>query len=583
MVKKILWLVVSCLMALSLVMASCGPSAEEKEEEGLPATETPEYGGSLTITFFENQLWDPLKGMVVQIFNRNITHDELLMGDWAKGLAGTGETDWTIGFLGRIDLLKGNLAESWEFRDNETIVFHIRKGVHWQDKDTEAGRFVGGREFTAEDAAWMINKEFTTPGAYMYSTHMPEQRPTSIKALDQYTIEMKVPAAAQGAVFIVVTSQMIFNPPELYEKYGDVNDWTRNVGTGPFMITDYVRGSSATYEKNPNYHLNDPLHPENRLPYMDSFKDLYIADPSTKQAAFRTGKIDVLTSMAAVNYEDKELLLKQNPDILVHEYGGGGDVLWGRVDKEELPFRHLKVRQAMNLAIDQPTILEDYYDGHGDLKNFPWPYNSTFAPMSNKLEDMPEDVQMLFSYNPEKAKQLLDEAGYPEGFKTSVNCETGDVDLMSIVREYLLDVGIDMEINPLEPGVYMSVNRSRDFEEIFYGSGGMSMFPWKMNSVRIEHFNDFAYWEDPYTREVYNYVSEWVAKDDVKWTAKLKEWEPFILGQAIGTFLPSPYKYSVWWPWVKNFHGEATMGYGDDLTWYAYTWVDEDLKKSMGH
>jgi len=101
-------------------------------------------------------------------------------------------------------------------------------------------------------------------------------------------------------------------PREVVEMYGDMNSWENVVGTGGFMLTDYVTSSSLTYEKNPDYWSNDPVHPENPIPYLDSLKLLIISDLSSQQAAFRTGKMDM---MANVSVEDWELFLNQSPEM----------------------------------------------------------------------------------------------------------------------------------------------------------------------------------------------------------------------------------------------------------------------------
>ena len=80
-------------------------------------------------------------------------------------------------------------------------------------------------------------------------------------------------------------------PPEVIEEHGDAQDWRNLVGTGPYMLTDWVKDSSVTYTKNPNYWGYDEKFPENRLPYLDEVKSLIIPDSSTLLAALRTGKI----------------------------------------------------------------------------------------------------------------------------------------------------------------------------------------------------------------------------------------------------------------------------------------------------
>jgi peptide/nickel transport system substrate-binding protein len=163
--RKLVWLLASCLMVLSLVMTSCGTASEEdeggtiEEEEAVTAL-TPKYGGTLNVITDESTGFDPRKVMVHFTRTLPVSHETLLMGDWAKGPAGTGETDWRIGYLGDVSLLTGCLAESWELKDDETLVYHIREGVKWQDKPP-----VNGREFTSQDAAWNLEIEWRTTGS----------------------------------------------------------------------------------------------------------------------------------------------------------------------------------------------------------------------------------------------------------------------------------------------------------------------------------------------------------------------------------------------------------------------------------
>ena len=81
-------------------------------------------------------------------------------------------------------------------------------------------------------------------------------------------------------------------PPEVIEEHGDAKDWRTIVGTGPFMLTDYVLDSSITFKKNPDYWRNDPKYPENRIPYIDEMRMLIFPELATRMAALRTGKVD---------------------------------------------------------------------------------------------------------------------------------------------------------------------------------------------------------------------------------------------------------------------------------------------------
>ncbi len=609
MKKKILWILVSCLMVLSLVIASCGPKVEEEakeeeeegqvvitkeevekevleEKEGLLPPEVSKYGGWYT----QYTMIDPFGFDDAYVVHPNtttcfFTNEELTQGNWAKGPAGTHESDWWYGFIGRVELLTGCLAESWELPDNETIVFHIRKGIYWQNKPP-----VNGREFTAYDAAWNMERAFMTPTAYLYGAYVrPGYAPTSWTALDKYTVEVKAPKL-QGLMVVVNSDFLWHYPPDMVEQFGDMTDWMNACGTGPFILTDYVRGSTITYERNPDYWMKDPLHPENQLPYIDGVKQLIIPDASTRLAALRTGNLD---SLGAIAWEDAELLMKQFPALKYLSYVITPYALWGRLDKEELPFKDIKVRQALNLAVNQQEILDVYYGGQGVLLGTLWPPGKTHEQIYTPLEEMPAEpmvegsacsVPELFTYNPEKAKLLLAEAGYPNGFKTEIVCQTGaSVDFISMIREYFLDVGVDMEIKPMEASMYTGTYRARSHPEMLMKGPVEYDFPFRMLTTRVESFDDYAYFEHPRTRACYEVVSANVGIDDAEVNRQLKEIGPFVLEQAVGVWMPAPYAYNMWWPWLQNYYGVTNGGYFNPNAYIKYIWIDQKLKKSMGY
>ena len=596
--KKILWILISCLMVSSLCLASCGDETAEKtmteddtedvvkitesetstgtvpgdEEEGMASPETPKYGGYIVTPGGDPIGWDPAYFLNFMLVPNFITNESLLTGEWEKGPAGTGETDWTQGLIGRTDLMRGLLAESWEMPDETTTIYHIRQGVHWWNKAP-----LNGREFTAEDAAWSITREWNG-NSWLKFGNPPEDHIISATAIDKYTLEIIAPAHVQGLQIFVTGESARLVPPELGD---DMITWETMVGTGPYMVTDYVPGSSINYEKNPRYWDHDPLHPENQLPYLDGLRTPIIPDLSTQQAGFRTGKLDM---MGEVSFEDWQRFMGQRSDLQYMEvYASLPTFPCGRTDKQELPFKDVKVRQAMNLAVNQQEILDDYYEGHGAMLVYPFLPIPTFSEVYVPLEDMPDVVQELFTYNPEKAKQLLSEAGYPNGFKTKIICTTGEVDLLSIIREYLLLVGIDMELQPGEGGMVTAQVKGRQVEEMCMAMS-YPFAVWKMMNLRAESSGNPSYFETPQTKAAYNKVLEYVGKDSMAMLRVLKENAPHVLEYCWGIWLPAPSRYNMWQPWIQNYHGETNIAQSSiGQSWRIYVWMDQELKTSMGY
>ncbi len=599
MAKKIVWLTLSCLIVVALVLASCGPAEEEEEEAKTvvgeveeeeeeeeeevvaPKKEGPTYGGTITIirgaplTAFDEGFGFPWATQAL-----SFTNEELFSGNWAKGLSGTKEVTFQTWGISGLTGAEPRLCESYEITqeaDTDTLTYHVRKGVYWHDKYP-----VNGREMDAHDIVYNMERGLRLPRSYLNITMTQEERPLSIEAVDKWTVKVVCPKGLAGKWLEQSGELMAIIPPEVDEEWGDMNDWKHVIGTGPFTIEDYVPMSALTLKGNPNYWRDDPLYPGYRLPYVDYVKMLIIEDPSTRIAALRTGKAD----HHQLSWDDAEDVIATAPDLVYTEVVATTPGLFF-MDLRKPPFSDIKVRRAMQIGVDQKAISDTYYSGHAEWYSFPLLPIGEHSDMWTDLEDMPESVQELFGYDVDKAKELLAEAGYPNGFQTKVTCYNAPatVDMVAIFVDYWEKIGVEVEIDAKEYSIWNSIITAKSYEGMAVRGLSGSSTAHKLYTYRgcetgpVENLSFVCdpLMDDTYKEMLDNYF------DKPKFRGLFRDLVPYILDQVWMIQMPAAHTYVFWWPWLKGYSGEFCVGYYDINNWPIYCWVDQDLKAAMGY
>lgn len=610
MKRKIVWMLVSFLMVLSLVIASCAPKeeekaaeeeaakvvvkeekkvVEEKEEAVAPTGEahwwdyhgTPEYGGTLVwrsktdITSFDRWRSADYTGILAMYeegwFGMNWDKDRKELP--LKGGFGDPATQFPL------------IVESWELKDNfMTFIIHFRKGIKWAlNPDSEASRLLNGREFTAYDMEYYWHRMVGGMGSgfakgsnpYTYFKGWDDFE--SITATDKYTLLIKTKYSVAGIWTMLWGAGNAPMAKEVVQKYGDLSNWRNAVGTGPFMLTDYVAGTSATFIRNPGYWGWDQRYPENKLPYVDRAQILIIPEDTTAYAALRTGKICMVTG---VPWEQAARFSQTNPEIKQVSILGTGYSVAMRVDKA--PFTDINVRKALNMAIDVKTIAETYYGGRVPGKPNSY-YNPNMGPYYTPFEEWPKEVQEGHTYNPAGAKQLLKDAGYLTGFKTNVITSTAsDLDLLQIVKGYFMDIGVDMEIKPVEATQYFSyVNIFKKHDQMVW-SPGLAVNSGPAGPTILIHsskwFINPCMTADPVFDEIADREATYTELDPRKFATD-KEADMYAMAKYwVVPILPTV-SYILYQPWLKGY-SEESVGASGYL--FARWFIDQNLKKAMG-
>jgi peptide/nickel transport system substrate-binding protein len=584
MIKKVLLLLLTLLTITATILVSCKSDTTTEEEPETPpppvdsSSEKPQYGGTTNLVLGADlTTFDEAFGSQSSITSQRLTHDELLTGDWAKGPAGTGEIDFMMSSDNTLIHKTGSLADRWEVPTRGKIIFHIREGVRWHNKAP-----CNGRELTVDDVVFSFKRMCTESGAYIKQTY-----PTLAKSVvitgDAATRTVTVdttPCPSDMWVNVGVFHDYVtIVPKDAIEQFGDMNNWKNSIGTGPYMLTDFISGGSVTYERNPNYFLTNPCGPGkgDQLPYMDSVKFLIITDTATAITAFRTMQIDNYSG----EYDDlKEFI--DNPDIQRRQYIS--EICYSismRTDKADSPFSKKEVRQALTLAMDYDKIKNEYYGGRAEI--LVWPlsplkeYMSAYVPM----EKLPASVQELYSHNVTKAKELLTAAGWPTGFDATVICYNTptSVDYLSLVQDMWDDIGVRLTIDAKDINTYTARVRAKNYDSMmyFYNSSNWK----KLQNFTGTSIYNMSYVNDAYCEQQLLKAFDLIDQDEVALAQMHAELMPYILEQCWVITKPDPYIYAVWWPWVKNYHGEISIGYYNSYHTLKYRWTDVALKNKM--
>jgi peptide/nickel transport system substrate-binding protein len=621
MKRKFGWLILSCLLVLSLVLASCAqptgeaeveevgggvvtgevtaPEAEEEEEEeeevveeavemvtftvnkvdGTAVTKTvekPRYGGVIRYSNLRpTRGFDPIAASDWQSHQMYLTNEVLLYGDWLRAPAGTGEASYLTDAAAAAVFQRGVIAESWEFDAPNTLTYHIRKGVTYQNKPP-----ANGRELVAEDIAFCINRYYWDPTSMGYTAG---QKPTSVTTPDRYTLVVEVETGdAQTIHRSLCGSQPAhIYPPEVVDEFGSMREWQNVVGTGPFVITDYVPHSSITLERSDNYWMKHPLYGD-EMPYLDGAKILIIPDMSTRVAALRTAKLDYVDE---IPWEEKDSLVAARPEIKTAALIKYAVVysLFMRTDIE--PFSDKRVRHALNMALDRDAMVEDLFGGNA----FYWGWST--VPIADHslihipFDELPQSTQDIYTHNVEGAKQLLTDAGYPNGFKTKVHTTAPFVDWMEVMQAMFADVNVDLEIVVHEHGTWTSMRRTRPaaYDGMFFS------WWWIGDTVTLSRVRDMASTtnlsnvDEPRYRQAYLDIGALWPDEDAQF-ALYKDISLDIIENAWAVNIPPVFEYSMWWPWLRDYNGEWSLGNtASPCTAFPYIWFDDEMQEEMGY
>lgn len=391
-------------------------------------------GSKLRGTIYENVLADLPRGGSIVLGYGGIVPDSIdsltNSAYYAKNLSDPVH-DWLEHFDENHKLVP-SLASELQIVDKLTLRYTLRDGVTFHD----------GRPVTSKEVKAVFDWVKDPKNASVWADRTKD---LTVEAPDPQTVVLRVSKPDAGIRSVLPSIPIV--PIDSMKDQA-----AKPIGCGPFVFKKWVRDSHIQYEANRNYWNSD-------APRLDSLRIALSGDQTAGAQTFLAGQVDFYHSVPAAMVGD----FQQREDsgelkLLVRQLNW----MYIGLNMKAKPFDDVRVRRAMSLAMDRELISRASSNGLGEVIQFPMPASSPYYPKQFEVE---RDL--------EQAKQLLVEAGHPDGFSASILTPAGLAQYESMGQLFqasMKDVGIDIKIESVDPATLLERRGSGDFEVLTLGN-----------------------------------------------------------------------------------------------------------------
>ena len=418
------------------------------------------------------------------------------------------------------------LAESWTIsEDGCTYTFKLRKGVV----------FHNGEAFTADSV--VFTWEQMRQDKIKWSEKFTFVK--KVKKIDDYTVTISTEKPSP-LLLRVLASFWTMLPPKYYTEKGEQGFLNHPVGAGPFQFVEWKKGDRLVYEANPTYWDKE------NYPKVKTLIFRPIPESATRVSAIKAGEVDMVGRLSSE--EAAQLKGLANVKLIIYPKDRIYYITFNNLTSGKgKPTMDPRVRQAMNYAVDVDAIIDALFNGQGRP--------ATGLVMSGEFGY--DKAAKPFGYDPAKAKALLKEAGYPNGFKMQMAGPTGAYSnfeqVLEAIQGYLADVGIETDLNLMESGKYWDLEAKKQLPALFGESWS------ETNGESLERLkgalggNDasFSAWEDPKIKKYLVDIGSTV--DDAKREQLYIELQRYMIENPPFIYLYEPMAFEAINPKVKGY------------------------------
>lgn len=335
------------------------------------------------------------------------------------------------------------LAESYVLNPDGSWLFRLRRNV----------KFHNGEPFNAEAVRFTISEIFNPS---VQSRRVRDLRwIKSVEVIDEYTVLIKADPYPLAEHYL---SELSIVPPGLVQAIGHEGFARRPVGTGPFIFVRWTPGYEIVLRRNNEYYLG-PSDVEEVV-----FR--FVPSPASRVAALEAGEADLIIDPPIAAAQR----LQANPRTRLAVATGTRVIFVGLDTMQDSPLRDVRVRQALNYAVDVDAIVQTLLFGWAERT----------VTLLTSADFGFTDIVKPYPYDPKKAKELLREAGYPNGFTITLDTVSGryinDIEVVQAIAAYLQDVGVTVNIRVLEFGVFNEYLFSQKTSPMYFVGWGNTIF-----------------------------------------------------------------------------------------------------------